>query len=210
MWWKYLSSMVCGVAIGIIIEKIIECIKENRKLKYSKILEECFGEAMYTNTFAMTDTRDWIQSKEEYLNNGCKAIVMKAIPEQLKKFGKDLDITKVVENYLIIAVVDEGDKKIKESLLVKYDKLDDILKHPRYLLTLKQTLDYRIVAEEAKIKHRRLFVWQKHKTKQGYGNKYARCPFFIDLNYGEHYKYACKSRQCICPKPHNRRQHKYN
>ena len=32
--WKYASSLVCGIAIGVVIEKIIQYIKFNQKIKY--------------------------------------------------------------------------------------------------------------------------------------------------------------------------------
>ena len=125
--WKYASSLVCGIAIGVIIDRIIQCIKENQKLKYTKVLEDCFGEPMFTNSFGISDVRDWSKAREELLNANHKIVVMKAIPEQINKFIKGIEIGRRLENYLIMAVVNETSKDIVESMLIKYEMLDNAL-----------------------------------------------------------------------------------
>ena len=125
--WKFATSFVCGIAIGIILDKIIQYLKLNQKIKYSKVLEECFGEPMYTNTLTISDISNWSKTREEQLKSGHKIVVMKAIPEQLKELGKELEIGKGLDNFLIMALVNEENKEIVESLLIKYENLDNIL-----------------------------------------------------------------------------------
>ena len=122
--WKYTTSLVCGIVIGVVIDRVAQYIKINRQLKYSKVLEECFGEPMYTNTFTLSDVVNWSKAREEQIKSGNKIAVVKASPEKIKEFVNDLEIGKGVDNYLIIALVSENNKEIVESMLVKYEKLD--------------------------------------------------------------------------------------
>ena len=121
---KYVGLMVGGVALGVIIDRIIITIAENKKIEKEKILEKCFGEPMYTNTFSMGEVRDWIKSRETMLQNGAKAIVVKANSETLHRIGKDLDIGSGISNNIIIAIVDENTKNISDSVLIRYESLD--------------------------------------------------------------------------------------
>lgn len=121
---KYVGIMVGGIAIGIILDKIIIAVMENKKLEREKILEKCFGEPMYTSLFSMAEVRDWIKSRETLLQDGAKAIVLQANSETLKGIGKDLDIGNNLKNNLVIAIVDESCKNISDSVLIKYETLD--------------------------------------------------------------------------------------
>ena len=121
---KYVGIMVGGIAIGIILDKMIIAVMENKKLEREKILEKCFGEPMYTSLFSMAEVRDWIKSRETLLQDGAKAIVLQANSETLKGIGKDLDIGNNLKNNLVIAIVDESCKNISDSVLIKYETLD--------------------------------------------------------------------------------------
>ena len=79
---------------------------------------------MYSNSFSLCEVRDWIKSRENMLQNGAKAIVVKANSETLHRIGKDLDIGNSIKNNIVIAIVDETTKSISDSVLVKYEKLD--------------------------------------------------------------------------------------
>lgn len=125
--WKYATSIVGGIVIGVVIEKIIQYIKFNQKVKYSKVLEDCFGEPMFTNSFGIADVRDWSEARQELLKTNHKIVVMKAIPEQINGLVKGLEIRKGLENYLIMAVVNEATRDVVESMLIKYEMLDDAL-----------------------------------------------------------------------------------
>ncbi len=89
---KYVGIMVGGIALGIVLDRIIIAIMENKKLEKEKILEKCFGEPMYTSLFSMDEVRGWIKSRENLLQNGTKAVVLKANSETLRGIGKELNI----------------------------------------------------------------------------------------------------------------------
>lgn len=127
--WRYFTSFACGIAIGIVVDKIVQYFKINKKARYSSVLEDCFGEPMFSNTFTVADVRDWSRAREEQLRNGNKIVVMKAIPKRIEELGKKLDIGNGVENYLIMAVVNESNKEIVESLLIKYENLEEKLEN---------------------------------------------------------------------------------
>jgi len=125
--WGYVAAFVGGAAVGFTVDKIAEKIKLNSKLKFSKALEACFGEPIYTNGFTVKDVRDWIKAHEELLGENTVAVVMKAKPEILKEFESSLDFSDGADNTLIIAILNKNEKKTEASLLVKYAKLDDSL-----------------------------------------------------------------------------------
>lgn len=124
---KYVLSVAGGVAVGIIIAKIIMQMKENQKIERSKILENCFGAPMCTNQFSMNEVREWIKGREDKLKAGAKAVILKANKSTLQKIGKDLDIGEGISNNIIIAIVNEATNDIEDSILVKYETLDDDL-----------------------------------------------------------------------------------
>lgn len=121
---KYVGVMVGGIALGIILDRIIIAVMENKRLERERILEKCFGEPMYTSLFSMSEVRDWIKSRESLLQNGAKAVVLKANAETLRGIGKELDIGNNIKNNIVIAIVDEISKSISDSVLIKYETLD--------------------------------------------------------------------------------------
>ena len=125
--WGYITTFIGGVSIGILVDKLVEKEKQNSKLKFSEALEVCFGTPVYTNLFTINDVRDWIKTNEKILGDEAKAIIMRARPDILKVFESRLDFSNGIENTLVLAIVNGSEKKIKASLLVKYDKLDEIL-----------------------------------------------------------------------------------
>ena len=125
--WKYATSLVCGIALGVIIDRIVQYIKSTQELKCSKVLEGCFGEPFYTNSFGVSDVQDWSKAREDLLKSGHQIIAVKAVPEQLSKLVEGLEIGKGIDNYLIMAVINETTKEMTESMLVKYEKLSEDL-----------------------------------------------------------------------------------
>ena len=122
-----IGGVAVGIAAGLIIYKIIEQSKTVRQEDSSKILENCFGSPMYASTFSISEVKDWLKNREDLINNGSKAVILKANAQTLKNIGKDLDIGDGAEKNLIIAITDEVNKAVKDSVLVKYDKLDEKL-----------------------------------------------------------------------------------
>lgn len=124
------ASFVAGIVVGILIAKALEQSKTDKVVNKEKLLEECFGEHMYVGTFSLPQARDWIKVRQENLNRGAKALVMKITPESLKKLGQDIQniqISSDMDNYLVIAIVNSATQEMEDSILVKYDELDERL-----------------------------------------------------------------------------------
>ena len=87
---KYILTVAGGIVIGIIIEKMIIQSKENKKLECSRLLEQCFGKAMFTSNLSMKEVQEWIKGREDRIKSGSKAIILKANKSTLSKIGKDI------------------------------------------------------------------------------------------------------------------------
>ena len=121
------ASFAVGVVAGILITKAMEQSQTNKVVDKEKLLEECFGEHMYVGTFSLAQARDWIKARQENINRGAKALVLKITPEALQKLGKNIQISLDMDNYLAIAVINSITKEMEDSILVKYDELDEQL-----------------------------------------------------------------------------------
>ena len=115
--WEYLASAIGGVAIGILLEKLIAKHKIEAKIKFANALEIVFGEPLYVNSFSLLDVTTWLK----------KTAIMKARPELLKAFEHDLDFSEGIEKALVIVIYDTSTNEKIDSLLVKYEKLDSDL-----------------------------------------------------------------------------------
>lgn len=114
-------------AVAVILYKIITIVKNKTNLKKEKIIENCFGEPMYTNIFSISEAREWIKSRESLLKNGEKATIVKVNHETLRSLGQDLDIGNSVDNYIVIAIINQETNEISDSVLIKYESLDSKL-----------------------------------------------------------------------------------
>lgn len=93
----------------------------------TKILEECFGEPMCTNTFTIDEAKEWITVRKEHLENGAKAVIMKINDNTLKSLGKELNIGSEIGNMMIVAIMNTQSSHIIDSVLIKYETLDQNL-----------------------------------------------------------------------------------
>jgi len=121
------ASFAAGLVAGIIVTKAVIMSKENNIVDKEKLLEECFGEHMYVSRFSLIQARDWIKMRQENIDRGAKALVMKITSETLKNLNKNVSISSDMNNYLAIAVVNSISNKMEDSILVKYDQLDEKL-----------------------------------------------------------------------------------
>ncbi|MDE5763734.1 MAG: hypothetical protein K2I00_02065 [Ruminococcus sp.] len=121
------ASFAAGLVIGILIDKALSMSGKNSVIDKEKLLEECFGEHMYVSRFSLVQARDWIKMRQDKIKDGTKAIVMKITPETLKSLGKNIEIAQNMDNYLAIAVINGNTKEMQDSILVKYDNLDEKL-----------------------------------------------------------------------------------
>ena len=125
---KYvLAGVVGGIVVGVLVDRIVLQLQENKRIERTKILEKCFGAPMYTSVFSMNEARDWIKVREEKLKSGAKAVILKATAETLQNIGKDLDIGTGIENNIVLAIVNQTTKDIEDSVLIRYETLDNAL-----------------------------------------------------------------------------------
>ncbi len=122
--FTYVLTFMGGAAVGVIMDKIMLKVKSDKSLERSKVLEDCFGEPMCTNIFTISEAKEWIMGRKEQLENGAKAVIMKANDSTLKRLGKELHIGSGVENMMIVAVVDTKQSKMLDAVLIKYEALD--------------------------------------------------------------------------------------
>jgi len=116
-----------AIILAVIFVKLYQFTKHGKSRSKEQILEECFGVPTYVSTLSLTDVRDWIKARGYLLTTNSKAVVLKVNDETLKSIGKDLGLCGSADNYLIIAIVDESEKGIKASSLVKYEYLENQL-----------------------------------------------------------------------------------
>ena len=86
-----------------------------------KILEETFGEPMHTGTFTLGEAVTWMKS---HFSEGCQGAIFRTDCAGLKSYAPNLNLGKEEENYLVMAIVDEASKTMRDRVLVKFDVLD--------------------------------------------------------------------------------------
>lgn len=120
---SYALTFAGGVAVGIIVEKIVSAIKNNGGDK-AKALEECFGEPMHTDKFTVSEAKEWISARQDLLDQDTKAVIMKINSDTLKSIGKDIQIGSTIKDTLLVAIVDTVNNEVKDAVLIKYQMLD--------------------------------------------------------------------------------------
>lgn len=123
---NYVITLAAGAAAGVLLEKFVfSKIQEKGIQNRTDALRACFGEPVSATRFTLQEVKEWIHVRKDQLVGDTKAAVVKVDGNTMKSLGKDLD-TRGVENYLVLAIM-AGDKQITDSLLVKYEKLDQEL-----------------------------------------------------------------------------------
>ena len=82
---------------------------------------------MYMDTVKLEHITAWVKERKALLDSGTQALVMKVTPENLKKLGVTANLQGMNEQFLIIAVVMKASQSMEDSILIKYDRLDDQL-----------------------------------------------------------------------------------
>ena len=125
-----LSTLAIGLATGAVAGAAadrIAVVLQKKVEKRRKILEHAFGEAADVATFTMNEVTDWITERDEYMTSGCEAMVFKVNNRTLKMLNKNFNVDFGVEKYLVIAIIRKQGRKIEESVLIHYDRLNDEL-----------------------------------------------------------------------------------
>lgn len=124
------TQVVVGGALlsAIVGAALVQAAK--KKKDNENLLESCFGKPMVTNTFTMNEAKTWIMQRKDSLENDGKALITTLDQENLQKFGIEIQLKEsvVIKNYLLLAIIDSKQGKISESVLIKYEMLDQTLK----------------------------------------------------------------------------------
>lgn len=124
----YVITFAAGAAIGVLLDKFVFTkMQENGIQNRTDALRACFGEPMSATKFTFAEVKEWIQGRKGQLVDDAKAAVVKVDENTMKSLGKNLD-TRGVENYIVLVIM-TSDKQIADSLLVKYEKLDQELEN---------------------------------------------------------------------------------
>ena len=120
-------SFTVGIVIGVIANRALESAKENKVIDKEKLLEESFGEHVYASRFSLSQAKDWIKVRKDSIDNGSKALILKLTSQTLKDLSVEAEISDDAENYIVIAIVETTSGEVEDTLLVKYDELDEKL-----------------------------------------------------------------------------------
>lgn len=122
----YVITFAAGAAVGVLLDKFVFAkMQESGIQNRTDALRACFGEPMSATRFTLQEVKEWISARKDQLVGDAKAAVVKVDGNTMKSLGKDLD-TRGIESYIVLVVM-TGDKQIVDSLLVKYEKLDQEL-----------------------------------------------------------------------------------
>lgn len=122
----YVITFAAGAAVGVLLDKFVFIkMQESGIQSRTDALRVCFGEPMSATKFTFQEVKEWIHARKDQLVDGAKAAVVKVNESTMKSIGKNLD-TRGVENYIVLVIM-TGDKQIEDSLLVKYETLDQEL-----------------------------------------------------------------------------------
>lgn len=125
--WKILTFSAGTAIVIILLALLIKKLKEMQDIKSENVLVQCFGEPTYSNKFTLNQVREWLKTRSELISRGCKALVLKANRETLKTIDKDVNIGSDVDNYIVIAIINQTSRSIEDSVLVKYESLENSL-----------------------------------------------------------------------------------
>lgn len=122
----YVITFAAGAAVGVLLDKFVFTkMQESGIQSRTDALRVCFGEPMSATKLTFQEVKEWIHARKDQLIDGAKAAVVKVNESTMKSIGKNLD-TRGVENYIVLVIM-SGDKQIADSLLVKYETLDQEL-----------------------------------------------------------------------------------
>lgn len=122
----YMITFATGITVGVFLDKFVFTkMQENDIQNRADALRACFGEPMSATKFTFLEVKEWIHARKDRLIDDAKAAVVKVDRNTMKSLGKNLD-TRGVENYIVLVIM-TSDKQIADSLLVKYEKLDQEL-----------------------------------------------------------------------------------
>ena len=120
------GAVILGVAAYELYKTYDAYQRAHNGVDRAKILEETFGEPMHTGTFTLNEAVTWLK---DHFSDGCNGVIFRADCAGLKSYAPKLNLGENVENYLVMAIVDESAKTMRDRVLVKFDVLDSRLEN---------------------------------------------------------------------------------
>ena len=125
--WQFLAVFIDKIMRAL--DKASDLVKDNPEEKRRLILETCFGEIVNATNFTFEELNMWLGRQKSLLDKGGKALVFKLDDEKFAemfgdKFG-DVDLGD--DNYLAAVIMEAKTSRIKASMLVQYEELDEKL-----------------------------------------------------------------------------------
>lgn len=111
------------------LDKYSDLVKNDPEKKRRLILETCFGGIVNATNFTFAELKMWLGRQKSLLDKGGKALVFKLDDEKFAemfgdKFG-DVDLGD--DSYLAAVIMEAKTSRIKASMLVQYEELDEKL-----------------------------------------------------------------------------------
>lgn len=106
---------------------LVTKINEDENENQEEILKSCFGEPLHTDEFTLFQAKKWLGARKSLLDSGSKAIITKVNTDTMAEYCKEFKINVTIDNYLVVAVMDVHNHEIEDSLLVKYNSLEEKL-----------------------------------------------------------------------------------
>ena len=113
---------VGGVIVGAALDRVIIAI--TKKEKAEDTLKRNFGAPSTVTTFTYDEAIDWIIKHDDLMHNGHEAAVFKVNNQTLSMLNKKFNLDFGADKYLAVVIREKQTKNFKDSLLVKYDRLD--------------------------------------------------------------------------------------
>ena len=128
-WWvgAALITAVTITAVNFIRKAKSESPPSVYPQKIEDRLEDAFGSHMYLDTLKLQHVSEWVKQRYPLLNNGANALVLKVTPDALMQLGITKKYDDIGSNYLVIAIVADKKKTMRDSVLIKYGRLDESL-----------------------------------------------------------------------------------
>lgn len=117
------GSIVIGAFTYWLINKLSDLQSENQE----EMLKKCFGDPMHVDKFTLDQAKNWIKARESAIRNGAKALVLKVNKDTMKSLGEKWIPETEIDNFLVVAIVDVNNKDVGDTLLIKYNELDENL-----------------------------------------------------------------------------------
>lgn len=127
----FFVTLGLGLILGVVVcIAVIAWRKHSRKGKKSEeVLKRNFGEPSVVTTFTYNEALDWIIQHDDLMKNGHEAVIFKVNNQTLKMVNRKFNVDFGVEKYLVVGIRKKKELSISDSVLVKYDRLDERLEN---------------------------------------------------------------------------------